>query len=115
MGVLRPRIEHPATSWARIIRVPYPIRTVRVIWPLASQYVFFRAMLQSSGAGWTAPAVSTAREVMRCSPADGRGQSRCQNFQANSCSRPSAMVAGVHAPSSMRTSTRATGAPQAAP
>src|SRR5262245_61008467 len=89
--------------------------TRRLTWPLASQYVFLSAIQGSVGAGCTLPAVSIARELIACSPAAGLRQSLYQNTQANSPPAPSSSVAGPPGPSSTRTSTRAIGAPQAAP
>ena len=40
----------------------------------------------SSGVGWTLPSTSIARDVIVCSPAAGRPQSKLQNRQANSVS-----------------------------
>ena len=56
-----------------------------------------------------------AREVMACSPGAGFAQSSDQIFQANSALSLPSMVAFCHGPESIRTSTRAIGAPQAAP
>ena len=72
-------------------------------------------MIGSSIAGWICPAVSIAREVTVCSPGGGLGQSRDQIFQAYSASSLWSMVAGIHGPSSIFTSTRSIGAPHATP
>src|SRR5829696_1263243 len=72
-------------------------------------------MTGSVGAGWTLPRTSTARDVTACSPGLGLAQSQCQKVQANADPAPSPRVAARHGPSLTLTSTRAIGAPQAAP
>ena len=74
----------------------------------------------SSGAGCTLPSTSIARERIVCSPGAGFSQRSVQNFQANFfASLPwdgwRSRRAARHGPSSTWTSTRAIGAPQAAP
>ncbi len=59
------------------------MRTRRVIWPLLSQYVCLPARSGSSGAGWTSPFTSVARDVTVCSPGAGVPQSTVQKVQAN--------------------------------
>ncbi len=54
-------------------------------------------------------------DVIRCSPGDGRSQSRDQIRQAWSASSLRSMVAAIHGPSSICTSTLAMGAPHACP
>lgn len=57
------------------------MRTRRVMCPLLSQKVLLLARKVSSGAGWTLPAASIARERMLCSPEAGVPQSNVQNLQ----------------------------------
>jgi hypothetical protein len=73
------------------------------------------AIKGSSGAGWTFPSASMARDVTVCSPEAGFGQSRVQIVQAWAAPLPSPRVAAIQGPPSTRASTRAIGAPQAAP
>jgi hypothetical protein len=72
-GACRPgaRLVH-----ADCVKPGQEICTRRVIWPLASQYVCLPASSGSSGAGWTLPSVSVARDVTMCSPEAGVPQRR---------------------------------------
>src|SRR5689334_18516613 len=83
----------------------------------ASQYVFLRVMNGSSGAGWTCPRASVARDATVCSPGAGFFQSNVHQVQANGVSLWGVSLAGVHGPSSILTSTVRSGVPslQAAP
>jgi hypothetical protein len=54
----------------------------RVAWPLLSQKVRLPVSQGSSGAGWTWPWVSIARDVTACSPGAGVPQSSDQRRQA---------------------------------
>src|SRR5688572_22581311 len=65
--------EFVTSGWTQVIR------TRRVMWPLASQYVRLLARNGSSGAGWMFPSVSMARDVTVCSPRAGAGQGSVQN------------------------------------
>ncbi len=96
------------------------MRTRRVMCPLLSQKVLLLARNGSSGAGWMLPSTSNARDVILCSPGAGVPQSNVQNLHA----KPRDLLlrgggpksfAGIQGPSSIRTSTAAIGAPQAAP
>ncbi len=66
-------------------------------------------------AGWMLPAVSIACAVTVCSPGVASAQSIDQIVHANSASSSPSSVAGCQGPSSIRTSTRSMGAPQASP
>ncbi len=94
--------------------------TRRVICPLLSQNVTLLARYGSSGAGWTLPSTSYARDLIACSPAAGFPQCSVQNLQANLRARLLGdgwrkSRASLQGPSSTWTSTALIGAPQAAP
>jgi hypothetical protein len=94
--------------------------TWRVMCPLLSQRVTLLARNGSSGAGCTLPSASNALDVTMCWPLAGIPQPNVQNLHAKPrlfrlwATGPKSL-AGNHGPLSMRTSTAAIGAPQAAP